>query len=266
MLSEANATRLARLGFAARGLVYLLIGWFAIDAALRGGETADNQGAIASLADKSFGPLLLALIAAGLAGYALWRLTEAAANLGGRKPDAKNLLERGGLALSGVAHIVLAWVAARLALQPRSGADTSPNDERARDWTAWLLDQPLGPVLVGAVAIGFFCGAGLQVRKAWKGDFVAELGSDTPTPDYVCTVGRIGYSARALVFAITGLFFAVAAWRSRASEAGGMADALGALQAQPGGKWLLAATGIGLGLFGAYSLVEARYRRIRVKV
>jgi hypothetical protein len=154
----------------------------------------------------------------------------------------------------------------RLALRPRSGADTSPNDEHARDWTAWLLDQPLGPVLVGAVAIGFFCGAGLQMRKAWKGDFVAELGSDTPTPAYVCTAGRIGYGARALVFAITGLFFAVAAWRLRASEAGGMADALGALQGQPGGKWLLAATGVGLGLFGIYSLVEARYRRIRVKV
>jgi hypothetical protein len=266
MLSETKATVFARLGFAARGLVYLLIGWFAVDAALRGGETADNQGAIASLADKSFGPLLLGLIAAGLAGYALWRLAEAAANPAHRKLDAKNFLERGGLALSGVAHIVLAWVAAGLALRPRSGADTSPNDERARDWTAWLLDQPLGPVLVGAVAIGFFCGAGLQARKAWKGDFVAELGSDTPTPGYVCTAGRIGFGARALVFAITGLFFAAAAWRSRASEAGGMADALGALQDQPGGKWLLAATGIGLGLFGIYSFIEARYRRIRVKV
>lgn len=266
MLSEARATLLARLGFAARGLVYLLVGWFAVDAAFRGGETADNHGAIASLADKSFGPLLLALIAAGLAGYALWRLAEAAANPGRRKPDAKNLLERGGLALSGVAHIVLAWVAAGFALHPRSGSDASPNDERARDWTAWLLDQPFGPALVGAVALGFFCGAVLQLRKAWKGDFVAELGSDTPTPDYVCTAGRIGYGARALVFAITGLFFAAAAWRSRASEAGGMADALGALQDQPGGTWLLAATGIGLGLFGIFSLIEARYRRIRVRM
>jgi hypothetical protein len=263
MLSETKATWFARLGFAARGLVYLLIGWFAVDAAFRGGETADNQGAIASLADKSFGPLLLASIAAGLAGYALWRLAEAFTTPG---HDAKALLKRGGLALSGVAHIVLAWVAAGLALHPRSGGDSSPNDERARDWTAWLLDQPLGPVLVGVIAIGFLCGAGLQARKAWKGEFADELGSDTPVPGYVCTAGRIGYGARGLVFFVTGLFFAAAAWRSRASEAGGMADALGALQDQPGGTWLLAATGIGLGLFGIFSLIEARYRRIRVAV
>lgn len=263
MLSDVKATLLARLGFAARGLVYLLIGWFAIDAAFRGGDTADNQGAIASLADKSFGPLLLAVIAAGLAGYALWRLTEAAATRGN---DAKALLKRGGEAMSGVAHLLLAWAAASLALNPRTGGDTSPNDERARDWTAWLLDQPFGPVLVGAVAIGFFCGAGLQARKAWKADFADELGNDTPVPGYVCTAGRIGHAARGLVFAVTGLFFAAAAWRARASEAGGMADALGALQDQPGGKWLLAATGLGLALFGVYGLIEARYRRIRMKI
>ncbi|NIJ19799.1 hypothetical protein FHS95_001468 [Sphingomonas naasensis] len=266
MLSEARATLLARWGFAARGLVYLLVAWFAVDAAFRGGRTADNQGAIASLADKAFGPLLLAVIAAGLAGYALWRLAEAVAGPGHGKSAAKTLLERAGFLMSAGAHLVLAWVATRFALHPRSGSDTSPNDERARDWTAWLLDQPFGPVLVGAVAIGFFCGAGLQLRKAWKGEFVAELHSDTPVPGYVCTAGRIGYGARALVFAVTGLFFAAAAWRSRASEAGGMADALGALQDQPGGTWLLAATGIGLGLFGIFSLIEARYRRIRVRV
>lgn len=263
MLSEAKATLLARLGFAARGLVYLLVGWFAIDAALRGGATADNQGAIASLADKSFGPFLLAIIAAGLAGYAFWRLAEAA---GFRGAGAKALLKRGGLLMSGVAHLFLAWVATRVALHPRTGADTSPNDERARDWTAWLLDQPLGPWLVGAIAIGFFCGAGLQARKVWTGDFADELGSDTPIPGYVCTAGRIGHGARGIVFAITGIFFAAAAWRARASEAGGMADALAALQDQPGGKWLLAATAIGLALFGIYSLIEARYRRIRVRL
>jgi hypothetical protein len=267
MLSEAKATTLARLGFAARGLVYLLIGWFALDAAFRGGETADNQGVIASLADEPFGPVLLAAVAAGLAGYALWRLAEAAANPTRIGRDVKGTIERGGLALSGVAHLVLAWTAAALALHPSTGrASSSPNDERARDWTAWLLDQPLGPLLVGVVAVAFFCGAGLQLRKAWKGDFAEELGSDTPIPGYVCTAGRIGYGARALVFAVTGIFFAAAAWQSKASEAGGMADALGTLQAQPGGKWLLAATGVGLGLFGIYSLIEARYRRIRVRV
>lgn len=267
MLSESTATLLARLGFASRGLVYLLIGWFAVDAAMRGGESADNQGVIASLADKSFGPVLLGVIAAGLAGYALWRLTEAVMKPASKHKGINNLIERAGLLMSAGAHSALAWTAASIALRPRSApGSVSPNDARARDWTGWLLDQPFGSALVAMIAVLFLCGAALQVRKVWKGDFIDELRGDAPTPGYLCTAGRIGYGARGVVFAIIGIFFAVAAWRSKASEAGGMADALGALQDQPGGKWLLIATGLGLGMFGIYGFIEARYRRIRVAI
>ncbi|WP_331043129.1 DUF1206 domain-containing protein [Sphingomonas sp.] len=269
MLSDANATLLARLGFAARGLVYLLIGWFAIDAALRGGQTADNQGAIASLADEPYGPVLLGVMAAGLLGYAVWRLTEAAAapQAAGKGAHGKGKggMKRVAQAVSGITHLLLAWTAAKLAFRPAGGSGGSaPGDASARDWTALLLDQPLGRVLVGAVALGLLVAAVQQAKKAWTGDFVRELAGGVPLPGYVCTMGRLGYAARAVVFVILAGFFAVAAWQSQASEAGGMGAALGTLQAQPGGKWLLAAIGIGLALFGAYSFVEARFRRIHV--
>lgn len=265
MISNSTATMLAKLGFAARGLVYLLIGWFAVDAAIRGGKVADNQGAIGSIADEPFGQVLLAVIAMGLFGYAVWRLTEALADPERIGRDGKANLKRIAQAISGISHIVLGWTAAKLALRPAAAAaSTSPGDESARDWTAWLLSQPLGRVLVAAIALGLFAAALLQAKKAWKGDFVRELRNPGALPGYVCTMGRIGYGARALVFAIVGGFFTVAAYQAHASEAGGMADALGALQAQPGGPWLLLATGVGLALFGAYSLIEARFRRISV--
>jgi len=267
MLSDAGATMLARVGFAARGLVYLLIGWFAVDAALRGGETADNQGAIGSLADESYGPALLAVVALGLFGYALWRLTEAAAGPAGMRHDGKANFNRLGHAISGIAHLVLAWTATKLALRAGgSGADASPGDEAARDWTTWLLSQPLGQLLVGIVAIGFIAAALQQAKRAWKADFVDELAGDTPTPGYVCTAGRIGYAARGIVFAVIAGFFVLAAWRSEAEQAGGMADALGTLQDQPGGQFMLVAMGAGLALFGVFSFVEAKYRRIRVRL
>jgi hypothetical protein len=267
MHHEAKATLLARLGFAARGLVYLLVAWFAMSAALGDGEAADNQGAMAWLAHASWGPPLLLVVAAGLVGYALWRLTEALANPEGIAGDAKGILKRAGYALSGGVHLFLAWTAVRLALRPESGStNLSPTDETARDWTAWLLDQPFGQVLVGIVALCFLFGAFKQAREAWRGDFVEDLRGDAPTPGFVCTMGRIGYGARALVFAILAGFFALAAWRSNAGEAGGFADALGTLRAQPGGSWLLVVTGIGLALFGLYGFVEARYRRLRVRI
>ncbi|KQU62082.1 hypothetical protein ASG67_02810 [Sphingomonas sp. Leaf339] len=265
MFTDRNATWLARLGFAARGLVYLLVGWFAIDAAFRDGQAADNQGAIASLADEQFGHILLAVIAAGMLGYAVWRLTEGLANPERIARDAKGNFRRLGHLVSGTAHVILAWTAARIALDiGETEGGTSPGDESARDWTAWLLAQPFGQILVGIVAVGLVVAAGQQARKAWTGGFAADLRSDTPTPTYVCTIGRLGYGARALVFVILAGFFTLAAWQAQASEAGGMAAALGMLQGQPGGQWLLAATGIGLGLFGIYSFVEARYRRIHV--
>jgi hypothetical protein len=265
MLSDANATLLAKLGFAARGVVYILIGWFAVDAALNGGEIADNQGAIGSMADGPLGPLLLAIIAAGLLGYAIWRLTEAAANPERIGRDAKGSMKRVGHLVSGIAHLILAWTATKLALKMGSRSDAaSPGDESARDWTALLLAQPLGRLLVGAVALAVLVAAFQQAQKAWRGDFIRDLRGDAPAPGYVCTMGRVGYGARALVFLLVAGLFALAAWRSHASDAGGMADALEMLQSQPGGKWLLVLTGIGLGLFGAYSLVEARFRRIHV--
>ena len=100
MSTRKGATLLARLGFAARGIVYCIVGWFAIDAALRGGKAGDNQGAIASLADEPFGEWLLAAMAAGLAGYALWRLTEALFDPEAQDNDAKGAFRRAGHAVS----------------------------------------------------------------------------------------------------------------------------------------------------------------------
>jgi hypothetical protein len=264
MTTRIGATLFARLGFAARGIVYFLVGWFAIDAALRGGKVGDNQGAIASLADEPFGEFLLAAMAVGLAGYALWRLTEAITDPEAQGTSAKGAFRRAGHAISGIAHVILAWTAAKLAMHAREAGGRVGGEESTRDWTAWLLGQPMGRVLVALVAAGLIGAAAQQAKKAWDGKFARELSGGTPVPDHVCTVGRIGYGARALVFALIALFFLSAAWAADADEAGGMAQALATLQRQAGGQLLLTATGLGLIAFGAYSFVEARWRRISV--
>lgn len=253
---------LARLGFAARGLVYLLVGWFALQAAMHGGRPADSRNALSSLADGGAGRFLLVLVALGLVAYGVWRLLDAVAGRHGH--DGKETAVRAGHAVSGVAHLLLGLFAGSLALRGRAGAASGSQDESARDWTGWLLAQPFGEalvMLVGAVLIG----VGIyQWVKVYRGDFMRHLGGDAPPAAWIRPAGRLGFAARGLVFALLGLFLLDAARQHDPSEAGGMGQALATLQAQPNGPLLLGITALGLLLFGLFSLVEARYRRVDV--
>lgn len=257
------ASLVARLGFAARGLVYLLVGWFALDAARLGSAPADNQEVMGSLLDKPLGHVLLALVALGLAGYAVWRLSEAILDPERRGSGAKAIVERIGFAWSGLVHVLLAVYAGKLALRMvRPGS--SSGDARAESWSRWLMEHPGGEWLLGGIGLLLIVGAGAQVLKAWRNKFAQELGSDVPVPRYACLAGQIGYVARAVVFALVGWFLVTAAYHARAGEAGGTGQALRTLRDQPFGPVLLAIIAAGLLLFGVYSLIEARFRRIRV--
>lgn len=256
-------TLLARIGFAARGLVYILIGWLAFDVAANGGEPTDNQGALGTIVGAPAGHALLAVCALGFFGYAVWRLTEAAVDPENRGQKLKGRFERLGYAISGLSHIVLGFAAARLALRQTSAEQGSPGDQSAESWSAWLLDQPGGVFLLIMVGVVFFVVAGAQAVKSYKARF-DELDGDVPAPHYVRWIGRCGYAARALVFAIIGWFVITAALNHNAEEAGGLGQALSTLRAQHEGALLLSIVACGLGLFGVFSLVEARYRRINV--
>lgn len=250
---------LARLGFGARGVVYLLVGWLSLQAAFGGGRPSDSQNALLTLADDGLGRVLLVLIALGLVGYGLWRLLDA---LLIPRRGGKQTAIRIGHGVSGVLHFMLAFFAASLAFKGQSGSGSQ--DQSARDWTAWLLSQPFGEalaILVGLVliAVGIYQGV-----KAYRADFMRHLGGDTPQAHWIRPAGRLGFAARGLVFALIGVFVLTAGRQHDPSEAGGMGQALATLQAQPSGPWLLALTALGLLLFGLFSFIEARYRRVDV--
>ncbi len=258
-------TILARLGFAARGLVYLLVGIFALDAALNGGRPSDNQGVMGTMADAPVGRVLLLLCALGFAGYAFWRLAEAALDPELRRQNMKGRLERVGYALSGLIHIGLAVAAVKLAMRQQPSPNGSPGDQTAQSWSAWLLDQPAGPALLIVVGIGLLATAAAQAVKAYKASF-DELSGDVPAPRQVRWMGRVGYAARALVFAMMAWFLVNVVVQHDPNEAGGIGAALRQLREQEHGALLLLIVAIGLALFGLFSLVEARYRRLHVAV
>src|SRR3954462_14702446 len=68
---------LARVGLIAYGVVHLLVAWLALQLAWGGGGgSADQSGAMATLAAEPFGKPLLWVLAVGLIALALWQLAE----------------------------------------------------------------------------------------------------------------------------------------------------------------------------------------------
>jgi len=253
--------RLARLGFAAKGIVYTLVGLLAAQAALGpGGKKTDAQGALQTIVTQPFGQGLLSLVAIGLLGYALWRLVEAIADPDHKGNDAKGLLQRCSYAGNGLIYASLALTAVQIVLGSAGGSSNA-----SRDWTARLLTQPFGQWLVGTIGalvigLGFY-----QFYEAYKAKFRQKLKLNEMSDaeqTWTTYLGRFGLAARGVVFVVIGFFFIQAARQSNPSQAKGLRGALEALEQQPYGAWVLGVVAIGLISYGIYYIVQARYRHI----
>jgi Domain of Unknown Function (DUF1206) len=257
-------TRYARFGYAAKGIVYGIIGGLAAKAALgQGGATTDRNGAIQTIYQQPFGKVLLAIVTAGLLGYALWSWIQAALDTENKGHDLKGIVARLGYAAVGFSYAGLALAALQLVLDKGTGGKSS--DASAQDWTARLLHAPFGValvVLVGGVALGV---ALRQANYAYTARFKERLnllGVSAEARTGIIVLGRWGMAALGVVFAVVGLFLIIAALRHDPHQAKGLGGALQALAGQPFGDLLLGVVAIGLIAYGVYSLVEARYRRM----
>jgi len=251
--------RLARFGYASKGVVYGIVGLLAAQAAFgTGGRTTDTRGALQTLLTQPFGKLLLALVAIGLIGYVLWRFVQAIKDPENKGTDAKGLAQRIGYAINGLIYASLAVSAVRLI----QGSGSSSNSNSTEDWTGRLLSQPFGQWLVGTIGV-FIIGLGFyQFYKAFTAKFKRKLNltelSDTERK-WVMAICRFGLLARGVVFCIIGWFLIQAATQFDASAAGGLDEALQTLAQQPYGSWLLGIVALGLVAYGIYLLIQARY-------
>lgn len=247
--SVASFETLTRIGFAARGITYILIGWLAVSA----GRAAGAQDALATLSTGP-GRVLLILISVGLFAYGVWKMTEGAVDLEGHGSDAKGLTVRLGHGVSGAVHLLLGLTALGLALGQGPGGDES---ESTRAATSWLLDLPAGDVIARGIAIALIAAGLYQIVQAVRLRFLEQLDGRAAAKPWVRWAGRLGYLARGVVFGIVGLMLWKAAGSERADAAGGTGEALASLS---GTSQTLVATG--LIMFGIFSLVQAVYRRI----
>ena len=254
--------RLARVGYAAKALLYITIGILAAQAAFGpGGRTTDTQGALRVVHDMTFGRVVLLVIAAGLLGYAVWRVVEAIVDPDGRGNNLKGLALRAGFAIRGLAHGALGIAAFRAAL----GNQTSGSNNQARALTSSAFSMPGGELLIYAGA-AFIAGYGLyQLYRSYASKLgrQLELGAlSAEMRPWVVRVSRFGIAARGVIFCLIGLFLARAAQRHDATQVGGIRESLNMLADL--GRWPFAIVALGVIAYGVYELVNARYRRIKV--
>jgi uncharacterized membrane protein YidH (DUF202 family) len=248
----------ARVGYLAKGVVYMLIGAIAAGAALGSGRAGDSGEAMSEVHSKPFGRYMLIAIGVGLLAYVFWRWYSGIANPEDRKPGMRAMYVGTGLVNFGVAFEAL-----RMALSNSS----AHSGNQAPHWTARAMSQPMGVWLVMAVG-AIFIGYGIaQIVRGVRSklDKQLRLGELEPnTRKWVRRTARIGIAARGVVFSVVGIFLIKAGREHDPSEARDLGAALQAVQQQPFGAYLLGGVAAGLFMYGFYNLVRARYRAIGV--
>jgi hypothetical protein len=238
----------ARLGYAANGLLHLLIAWIGIQLALtERSETADQSGAFQTLAATAAGQVALWATGGGLILLALWQLTEAVVR------------RTWGVRAKSVAKAVVYAVIAFGAIGAAQGGRTE-STRQTRDLTRSLLNRSMGLVLVALVGVIVLVVAGYHVYKGWTARFLHDLAEHPPS--WVIGLGRYGYIAKGVALAMVGLLFIVAAVRQRASESTGLDGAMRTLMDLPGGRVPLFLVAAGFAAYALYSGARARYARL----
>ncbi|MYZ47776.1 DUF1206 domain-containing protein [Propylenella binzhouense] len=256
---ESGVEILARAGYAARGVVYLIVGFFAALAAFGRSEAKGTEGALAAVLGAPFGTALVWMLAIGLAGYAAWRLIQAVNDPDRHGTDAKGLVIRAGLLGSGLLNLALAFFA--LGLVSTWGSDGGGGDPTG-GWLAAIPGAGFRWMFVwGAAAIL----AGTAAALIWKGataGFEKYMRIPPDAAPWLRPLSRAGLIARGAVFLVLAGLAVRGGFAYDPADRPGLQDALKAVQGYTLGWLLLLAIGLGLAAFAAYSFAEALYRRI----
>lgn len=244
----------ARVGYGARGAIYLIIGGLALMAAFgNGGKSTGSKGALKTLYSQPMGEILLAGLIVGLLCYCAWRMVQSIKDTDSHGTSPKGLAIRAGLIVSAVTHLFLAYWAAELLLTG-NGSESSDN-------SGWL-SHTWGQIALGAVGVAVI-GAGIaHIIKGWTARFKRYM--DIPADKQVWAVPtcRFGLISRGVVWCISGVFLLRTGWLSGQRNTTDMGDALNTLHSSPYGSWLFTIIAAGVFAFGVYSLLEALYRRV----
>lgn len=258
---------LARLGLVAKGATFGLVALLAIKVAIEGsGKVEDRPGALEQIAQTGYGRFLLAALAVGLGGYAIWRFIEAAVGRTLETGEEQGALKRLGLVARGLFYAWLSVMSAALAFSADSVSGGSGGGSAKEDRaTRIALEHPLGRYVVIAVGLAVLGAALFNLVRALTRKFRKDLKEQqmgSQERKWYSALGVVGHLARAVIFALIGIFLVKAAWQYDPKEAIGFDGALSKLAHAQYGQVLLGAAAAGLMAYGLFCLVQARYREV----
>ena len=250
-------------GYVAEGVVYVLIGAFALVAALEPSQPDGPMGAFAKLAAAPFGHAMLVLLALGLTAFVLWQ-----GALGILDPEhrrdrrtIKRRAVRVGYLLNGALHGVLVGEAAWLLL----GFGVTPDAGRSQAvWTGRAMALPLGRWVIAASGVGIALFGVFQLYRAVSRNKTKRVDlTHTRLRGVIITLGIFGFLARGVLFGLIGVLLIDAARRYDTAYATGIAGALSALRRQEYGHWQLGTVAVGLISYGIFQVIKEPYRNFR---
>lgn len=255
---DKKKENIARFGIATKGFVYVLIGGLTLMATFGGKNTkSSSSDALSYLSGSTIGMVLLAITAAGLVAYVLWRFYQAFVDPEDKGSDAKGIARRIGYFSSGTFYAFLAFTAIQVMLG--SGGGSGGGKESL---IASLLNQSKGQILVALVATVFLSKALYQMFRAYSDKYQKKV-KDQKLPDKaqktVLLFGKLGYTARGIVIGVIAFLTYKAAFFSDSDKAGGTKEAFSFLQNEFG-TIILAVVSLGLMMYGVFLVVKARHR------
>jgi hypothetical protein len=250
---------LARFGLTGRGVVYVVLALVTLQVALGRGGRADRDGALAQVKERPFGNTLLVVLALAFAGYAVWRLLEAAVGHRDADQGKERVVKQIGSLARAVLYGSFAVSTFRFVLTSAVGHD------KTKPLTARAMALPGGRVAVGLVGVAVVGGGLFMVYRALRRKFLDKLdlaSASARVQKAAESLGLAGLASRGLVLALIGGFLLQAAVTFDPKKAKGLDAALKSLAGHPFGPLLLVAAAAGLLAFGLWSFVEARYRKV----